>query len=263
MKYFDGNGEATERIAAWFAAIVAVVLLGAGSVPGYASKADDRIESSAKDSYVFRTYLKGDDIRVTSSDGAVTLTGIVSDGYRKSLAQETVAGLPGVKRVDNRLEVKGTAPTEHSDGWLSEKVKVALLFHRSVSAHDTLVSVRDGVATLRGEADSQAQKELTGEYAGDVDGIRKVENEMTVKKAPAGKKRTIGEKVDDASISAQVRMVLLYHRSTSALGTAVATRRGIVTLTGKAANAAERQLAGKLAGDVHGVKGVQNRMTAP
>ncbi|RPJ05371.1 MAG: BON domain-containing protein, partial [Deltaproteobacteria bacterium] len=47
------------------------------SVPVQASKTDDRIEASAKDSYVFKTYLKGDDIKVKSKDGAVTLTGTV------------------------------------------------------------------------------------------------------------------------------------------------------------------------------------------
>ena len=95
---------------------------------------DDLIESSAKKSYVFKTYLKDDDIKIQSRDGAVTLTGTVSEESHKSLAQDTVAGLPGVKTVDNRLEVKGERPAENSDAWLITKVKTTLLFHRSVSA---------------------------------------------------------------------------------------------------------------------------------
>jgi osmotically-inducible protein OsmY len=77
------------------------------SMPVLASKTDDRIESSAKKSYVFKTYLKDDDIKIQSKDGVVTLTGTVSEEAHRSLAQETVANLPGVKSVDNRLEVKG------------------------------------------------------------------------------------------------------------------------------------------------------------
>ena len=92
--------------------MVAAVALLALSVPVHASKMDDRIESSARKSYVFKTYLQGDDIKIESRDGAVTLTGIVADEYHKSLAQETVAGLPGVKSVDNRLEVKGAPPPQ-------------------------------------------------------------------------------------------------------------------------------------------------------
>jgi hyperosmotically inducible protein len=240
--------------------MVATVALLALSMPVQASKTDDRIESSDKKSYVFKTYLKGDDINIKSKDGAVTLTGVVADNHNKSLAQETVAGIPGVKSVDNRLEVKGTPPAESSDVWLTTKVKSTLLFHRSVSGFKTEVNVKDGIVTLQGEAPSQAQKDLTTEYAKDVEGVNGVNNEMTVAKT-SKKTRTAGNKIDDASITAQVKMTLLYHRSTSALNTSVTTKNGVVTLSGKASNAAAKDLATKFATDVNGVKGVKNRMT--
>jgi osmotically-inducible protein OsmY len=241
--------------------ILAAGALLAFSVPVQASTMDNRIESSARQSYVFKTYLKDDDIKIESRDGAVTLTGFVSEEYHKSLAQETVAGLPGVKSVDNRLEeVKGAPPTVNSDAWLRDKVKTALLFHRSVSAGTTEVDVKDGIVTLRGDAASQAQKELTTEYARDVEGVKDVNNEMTVTKN-SEKTRTVGEKIDDASITAQVKMTLLFHRSTSALNTKVETKNGVVTLYGKASNAAALDLATKLASDVNGVMVVRNRMT--
>ncbi|MBP1747338.1 MAG: putative periplasmic or secreted lipoprotein, partial [Deltaproteobacteria bacterium] len=103
--------------------MVAAVGLLAISMPVNASKMDDRIESSAKKSYVFKTYLKADAIKIQSKDGVVTLTGTVSEESHKSLAGETLAGLPGVKTVDNRLEVKGERPAENSDTWLMMKVK--------------------------------------------------------------------------------------------------------------------------------------------
>lgn len=134
------------------------------------------------------------------------------------------------------------------------------MFHRSVSAGNTDVGVKDGIVTLRGNAASQAQKELTTEYAKDVEGVKDVNNEMTVTKT-SEKTRTVGEKIDDASITAQVKTTLLFHRSTSALNTKVETKRGVVTLYGKASNVAELNLATKLANDVNGVKGVKNRMT--
>jgi osmotically-inducible protein OsmY len=240
--------------------MVAAVALLALSLPVQASKTDDRIESTAKKSYVFKTFLKGDDIKIQSKEGAVTLTGTVADNHHKSLAQETVAGLPGVKSVDNRLEIKGTPPAENSDAWIMTKVKATLLYHRSVSGFATEVNAKDGIVTLQGEAPSQAQKDLTTEYAKDIDGVKSVNNEMTVAKT-AKKTQTTGEKIDDASITALVKMTLLYHRSTSALNTSVATKRGVVTLTGKAKNAAEKDLATKYAGDVNGVKSVKNQMT--
>jgi hyperosmotically inducible protein len=240
--------------------MVAALALPAFSSPARASEMDSRIVSSARQSYVFETYLKDDDIKIESMDGAVTLTGFVSEEYHKSLAQETVAGLPGVKSVDNRLEeVNGAPPAANSDAWLRDKVKTTLLFHRSVSAGTTEVEVKDGIVTLRGDAASQAQKELTTEYARDVEGVKAVINEMTVTKGP-GKTRTVGEKIDDASITAQVKMTLLFHRSTSALNTKVETKDGVVTLYGKAGNTAASDLASKLASDINGVKNVNNRM---
>ena len=238
--------------------MLAIVALLALSATVYASK-DSRIESSAKNSYIFKTYLQGDDIKIKSKNGEVTLTGTVANNHHKLLAQETVVGLAGVGGVDNELEVKDKSPAENSDEWISAKVKTTLLFHRSVSAV-TIVNTKDGIVTLQGEANSQAQKELTTEYAKDVEGVKDVKNEMTLGKT-SKTTRTAGQKIDDASITAQVKMTLLYHRSTSAINTSVTTKRGVVTLTGKAKTAGEKDLATKFAKDVNGVKSVKNRMS--
>jgi hyperosmotically inducible periplasmic protein len=239
--------------------LVAVLAMLALSLPAFASKMDSRIESSAKQSYVFKTYLQNDDIKVESKDGVVTLTGTVASSHHKSLAQETVAGIPDVKSVDNKLIITGTPPAEMSDAWLTAKVKTMFLFHRNVSAM-TEVDTKDGIITLKGTATSTAQIDLTTEYAKDVEGVKGVKNEMTVGKI-SKKKQTVGGKIDDASITAQVKLTLLYHRSTSALNTSVTTKRGVVTLNGKAKNAAEKDLAAKFANDVKGVKSVNNMMT--
>jgi osmotically-inducible protein OsmY len=193
-------------------------------------------------------------------NGVVTLTGTVSDDSHKSLARESVAGLPGVKTVTDKIEVKGERPAENSDEWLMMKVKTTLLLHRSVSGVNTEVSdAKNGIVTLRGEATSQAQRDLTTEYAKAVEGVKDVKNEMTL--AGAKTSNTVGQDVDDASITAQVKIMLLYHRATSALNTSVTTSKGVVTLGGKTTNAADRELATKLVGDINGVKSVRNLMT--
>ncbi len=226
-----------------------------------ASETDDRIESSAKKSYVFKTYLKDDSIKTQSKDGVVTLTGTVAAESHKSLAQDTVEGLPGVTSVNNRLKVKGERPAEHSDGWIATKVKTALLFHRNVSSSKTEVNVQDGIVTLKGEATSLAQKELTTEYAKDVEGVKDVKNDMTVAKTPAKAGESFAEMIDDASITAQVKSSLMSHRSTSALKTKVETKDGVVTVSGVAKNAAEKSLVTKLVNDISGVNSVINNMT--
>jgi osmotically-inducible protein OsmY len=239
--------------------MAAAIALLASSTPLLASETDGRIESSFKGSYVSQTYLKGDAVKAESKDGVVTLSGTVNDASHKGLAEETAANLPGVTKVDNRLELKAEYPAEQTNEWLAMKVRAALLFHRNVSMVNTQVNVEEGIVTLRGEVASEAEKELTAEYA-NVEGVKEVKNEMTVAKAPKNTDRTMGEKIDDASITAQVKIALLFHRSTSALKTSVATKDGIVTLSGKAANGAEKDLVTKLVRDIHGVNSVVNDM---
>ena len=138
-----------------------------------------------------------------------------------------------------------------------------------MKATETEVLAKDGTVTLRGKADSTAQKDLTTEYAKDVEGVKTVNNEMKVPSAAmktgrnkdGEKMDAIGEKIDDASITALVKSTLLYHRSTSVLNTTVETKDGVVNLGGKAKNAAEKDLATKLVSDVHGVNKVVNNMT--
>ena len=226
-----------------------------------ASSTDSRIESSAAKSYVFETVLKDDSITTESKDGVVTLTGTVADANHKSLAQDTVASLPGVVSVDNQLLIKGEQPAEHSDMWIGWKVKSALLFHRNVSATGTDVEVKDGIVTLTGQASSIAQKELTTEYAKDVDNVKGVKNDMTIAQTPAAPAATSEAKIDDASITAEVKSSLLSHSSTSALRTTVSTTDGVVTLGGVAKNEAEKSLVTKLATDINGVTSVINNMT--
>ncbi len=241
------------------AAVVSTMLIS--SSPLRAADTDDRIESSAAKSYTFKTTLKNDSIKTESKDGVVTLTGTVTEASHKSLAENTVASLPGVKSVHNQLLIKGDQPAEHSDTWISMKVKTALLFHRNVSASSTDVNVQNGVVILTGEASSQAQKELTTEYAKDIDNVKTVVNNMTIAKTPPTAAPTTGDKIDDASITAQVKSALLSHHSTSAIHTGVSTTDGVVTLTGIAKNDAEKSLVTKLTEDISGVTNVINNMT--
>ena len=88
-----------------------------------------------------------------------------------------------------------------------------------------------------------------------------VQNEIVVSKNLETPNEGRGEKVDDASITAQVKGSLLSHRSTSMLSTKVTTNDGVVTVSGQANNAAEKALVTKLVTDINGVQSVVNNMT--
>jgi hyperosmotically inducible protein len=235
-----------------------VLLVIAGSL--YGATLDSRIEASAMKTYVFKTYLKGDDIHVNSKDGVVTLTGTVEYEFHKSLAADTVEDLPGVKSVDNRLTVKGAVPAKDSDAWILMNVKTMLLFHRNVSATGTEVIVKDGKVTLRGEAGSEAERQLAAEYANDVEGVKDVANEMTVAKTAKTEHRTMGEFIDDSSIYSQIKMALTFHKGASPFKAHIHVIKGVVTVTGDASSAAQKDLVTKRIEDIHGVVKIHNQM---
>jgi hyperosmotically inducible periplasmic protein len=225
---------------------------------------DRKIEDAASASYNFRTIFEKQ-VSMKAEDGVVTLHGTVLDQDQKTLAEETVRGLPGVREIKNQLTVASTGE-ERSDGWIALKIRSVLLLRANVSATDTDVSVRDGNVVLGGTAESAAQKELTETYAREVEGVKSVENKITVREPSAaaqvaGAERTVGEKIDDTSISAQVKYALLTHRSTSALKTNVDTKNGVVAISGNAASETEKELVSKLASSVRGVASVDNRMS--
>lgn len=237
-----------------------LLLLAASPLALFASSETDRkIEDAAKASYTYRTVLE-DTVKVKAHDGIVTLTGTVQDKDDKALAADTVENLPGVTAVKNDIVVKDAAP-EHSDAWIAFKIRSRLLVKANVSAASTVVVVKDGAVTLTGTADNLAQKELTGVYAKEIEWVKSVQNDIVVKETSATEKTTMGEKIDDASITSQVKFALLGHKSTSALKTKVTTNEGVVVITGEASSEAEKTLAGKLASDIRGVRSVDNRMT--
>ncbi len=238
----------------------AILAMTAAPVMLLASSAtDSQIEDAAKASYNYRTVLEGH-VRVSVKDGVVTLRGTVADSDQKTLAEDTVSNLPGVITVVDKIKVE-SEPAEHSDAWIALKIRTQLLIHANVSATATKVVVTDGVVTLTGTVDNAAQKDLTEAYVKDIDGVKSVTNDLEVK-APSGDStdHTVGETIDDASITSQVKFALLSHRSTSALKTKVTTKNGVVIITGDASSDAEKDLVTKLAGSVRGVQSVENDM---
>jgi hyperosmotically inducible protein len=238
----------TKNLSALFACI-------AGPIALLASPATDRkIEEAAKASYNYRMVLE-DHVKVKAHDGVVTLSGTVQDKDDRALAVDTVENLPGVVSVRNDIKIEPSYP-EKSDAWMAFKIRSRLLVRGNVSATSTKVDVKEGHATLTGSADNIAQKELTGIYASEIEGVKSVKNDLVVTDKP-----TMGEKIDDASITSQVKYALLTHKGTSAIKTKIVTADGVVMVTGEAGSDAEKSLVTKLAKDVRGVNSVSNNMT--
>lgn len=131
-------------------------------------------------------------------------------------------------------------------------------------ANELQVSVHKGTATLRGSVDEGINKELAGEIALGVDGVKEVDNKINVTDnfvAPdKSMARSYGETIDDSTITAVVKSKLAWSKYTSGLTTKVVTKSGRVLLTGSADSAESKELAGRLAHNSRGVLAVDNRL---
>ena len=131
-------------------------------------------------------------------------------------------------------------------------------------ANDLKVSVHEGKATLTGNVAEDVNKDLAKQIALGVDGIKSVDNKIEVVpdyKAPAqSADRSYGEKIDDASITSEVKSKLLWSRYADGLTANVDTTRGKVKLSGTADSQEAKDAAGKLAANTRGVDSVNNQL---
>lgn len=131
-------------------------------------------------------------------------------------------------------------------------------------ANDLKVSVHDGKATLTGNVEESVNKELAEQIARGVNGIKNVDNQITIQADYTPPARSAGlsygEVIDDASVTSAIKSKLAWSKNADGLATKVDTKRGKVTLTGTADSAASKDLAGRLAMNTRGVASVDNKL---
>lgn len=67
-----------------------------------------------------------------------------------------------------------------ADKELAGRVKAALAAERNLNAHGIDVVAKDGAVTLFGTAETRARRDLAQKVAGNVDGVKSVENKLAV-----------------------------------------------------------------------------------
>lgn len=149
-----------------------------------------------------------------------------------------------------------------SDQVVEAKVKAKLAAASEVKASEITVTAKDHVVTLRGNIDSEAAKEKALRIARDTSGVTSVIDEIAVRTAETegnapDNGRSIGEKLDDAGITMEVKSKLLDDPDVKGLKIDVDTREGVVYLTGTVRSENEKAKAVQLAKETKGVRDVQ------
>lgn len=153
-----------------------------------------------------------------------------------------------------------------TDAGLTTKVKAKFAADDTVKAVQIDVTTQNGVVTLTGNVDSEEAKRRALELARGTEGVRDVVDRISARTgagrgdAPATG-RSLGERIDDAAITARVKARFADDPAVRALRIDVDTREGIVYLTGNVGSDAERDAAIRIARETDGLRDVQANLT--
>ncbi|MFM2477616.1 BON domain-containing protein [Celerinatantimonas sp. MCCC 1A17872] len=136
-----------------------------------------------------------------------------------------------------------------NDAWLDGKIETAFTLNRALNSFEIDTDVSQGKATLSGTVKTDAEKELAGEIAKNVDGVKSVDNELDVqsdvsisdKVNHAGK--AFANKWNDLTTMTMIKAQLAASKSLSATDIHVSADHGVVTLTGHVDSLAAKDLA--------------------
>ncbi|MDO9625895.1 MAG: BON domain-containing protein [Pseudomonas sp.] len=257
------------------ASLIAFMPLAAHAEQGDLSSqlSEARQEGSIWTAFALNRHLSPFKIDVDVENGKALLTGSVETAVERELAEQVALGIEGVNTVDNQLQVDPQIePTASSEPTLAQRfddatlvatVKSKLLWNSNTEGLDIKVASNNGVVTLSGSAPTPAAKELAGRLAANTNGVRQVQNQLTVSAADTNAAKAqqaatdAGAAISDAWISSKVKSSLLYSRNLDGLNISVTTKAGQVTLGGSVLSEAEKQLAIETTRNIRGVQAVE------
>lgn len=201
-------------------------------------------------------------VRSTAFVQGLALAGAVSILIVGCGNREEVVTAPAVSTIAPTAST-GTPPTgtsvgtEIDDSVVTARVKTALLADHDAKSFEIKVETRKGQVQLSGFVATQARIDDAIALTRNVEGVRGVENGMSLKDGKA----TVGNTVDDGIVTAKVKSALLADPAVKSFDIAIVTRKGEVQLSGFVDNQAQVSRAIEIARGVEGVQTINNEMS--
>ena len=125
----------------------------------------------------------------TISEGRVLLTGTVPTQEDRIDAVRLVWKSPGVKRVNNEIEVRGSdgIASYSRDSWITTQLVTKLTFDQDIQSINYSVETANSVVYLMGIAQNQAEIERALNHARRVRYVRRVVSYVRLKDVPLPK----------------------------------------------------------------------------
>jgi osmotically-inducible protein OsmY len=145
-------------------------------LPGTAARSDADIAQSVVSGLRFNVAVPPNRVQVTVESGWVTLEGEVEWQYQKSMAENAVKYLMGVKGVTNSIKIKPRV----SAADVKAKIESAFARRAQLDANQIKVESTDNKVILRGSVHSWDEKDDAEQAAWAAPGVTKVENNVIV-----------------------------------------------------------------------------------
>jgi len=176
-----------------------------------------------------------------------------------ALACAVSIGLTGCdrSREEARAPARTTVGTEIDDTVVTARVKATLLSDPDVKSNDIKVETRKGRVQLSGFVGTQARIDNAIALTRKVEGVKGVENAMSLMVGKA----TVGNTIDDGVVTAKVKSALLSDPGVKSTDIAVVTRKGEVQLSGYVNDQAQINRAIDVTRGVEDVQSVGNEMS--
>ena len=259
----------------------------ATSTPAVTPVDDVLVTTQIEARYFTTPEVKAGTIDVSTSGGVVTLTGEVKSDAAKQQALAVARQVEGVRDVRDQLTVatptaatSGTAaspeprPGETSGkaaaakpgepagaAWTTTKIQARYFADPDVKGRNIDVTTRDGVVTLSGRVETEAQRVKAVQIARGTDGVRAVQDSLTVGAAAdaVGSGGPATRPTDEQLVP---RVQAKFYQNDNLRGSSidVASSQRVVTLSGAVQSEARKRLAVSIARSVDGVSEVRDEL---
>lgn len=208
---------------------------------------NEELQKSVQDAIKWEPLLHAAEIGVTVKDGVVTLTGAVDSYTKKLQAEDAAKNITGVKAVVEKIEIQFGHGTKKNDNEIATEIINAFKWNWEIPSDKVKVKVENGWITLEGELVWKYQKDAAQKALRNLDGVKGVINNITIK-----------SETHDKVEKEEIEVALGRNWSIDNSDIEVKVAGNVVSLQGKVHSWYEKDEAERIAWNAPGVWNVNN-----
>ncbi len=212
-------------------------------------KTDEILEKDITNSLKWESPIIDSNIIVISDDGVVTLTGVVDDFTKRTLAENSTRKITGVKSVINKIYVVIDSWDKKKDVEIAAEILTSFRWNWNTLNDTIKVRVLNGWVSLSGELEWNYQKEAAKEAVVNLIGVKGVSNYIDIK-----------SQIDIEIKSTSLRLALENHYALDSRNIEIEVLDSKIILKGIVDSWSQKEIAGRIAWKTSGVINVINEL---